>query len=249
MRKLMMFVVATIVLASAAPDGVQAQGRGNGKAKAAKVKDKKASSSERDARVLGTVRYDDRLDRYNQDRNSGVYRDPRTGEWYRVRNRPNDTRYPTNRYPRDRDYDSDSDSERYDRSWGSTARGNGNGPAFCRSGAGHPVHGRQWCIAKGYGLGSNSRWERARWDDVIFRSPRTSGTMGRDILVDVLGRTVYGRLDAQRRYFGTSAPLVGRWNEYEGRSVLLVNAGGIPIAELIDTNRDRRVDVVLLNRR
>ncbi|MBI3050575.1 MAG: hypothetical protein HYY76_19975 [Acidobacteria bacterium] len=33
---------------------------------------------------------------------------------------------------------------------------NGNGPAFCRSGAGHPVHGWQWCREKG--------WDRADRD-------------------------------------------------------------------------------------
>lgn len=27
------------------------------------------------------------------------------------------------------------------------------GPAFCRSGEGHPVHGRRWCVEKGFGLG------------------------------------------------------------------------------------------------
>ena len=27
------------------------------------------------------------------------------------------------------------------------------GPAFCRSGAGHPVWGRRWCLEKGFGLG------------------------------------------------------------------------------------------------
>ena len=33
---------------------------------------------------------------------------------------------------------------------------NGNGPAFCRSGAGHPVHGWEWCREKG--------WDRADRD-------------------------------------------------------------------------------------
>lgn len=28
-------------------------------------------------------------------------------------------------------------------------------PAFCRSGEGHPVFGRRWCIDKGHGLGSD----------------------------------------------------------------------------------------------
>jgi hypothetical protein len=30
---------------------------------------------------------------------------------------------------------------------------NGRGPAFCKSGAGHPVHGPAWCLEKGWGLG------------------------------------------------------------------------------------------------
>ena len=29
-------------------------------------------------------------------------------------------------------------------------------PSFCRSGAGHPVHGREWCVQKGFGLGGRS---------------------------------------------------------------------------------------------
>jgi hypothetical protein len=30
---------------------------------------------------------------------------------------------------------------------------NDRGPSFCRSGAGHPVFGIQWCLQKGYGIG------------------------------------------------------------------------------------------------
>jgi hypothetical protein len=41
-------------------------------------------------------------------------------------------------------------------------------PAFCRSGAGHPVHGRSWCIDKGFGLGRSY----VRHDD-DWRYPRT----------------------------------------------------------------------------
>lgn len=37
------------------------------------------------------------------------------------------------------------------------------GPAFCRSGAGHPVHGRRWCRQKGYELGRDRR--DRRYDD------------------------------------------------------------------------------------
>lgn len=41
-------------------------------------------------------------------------------------------------------------------------RGSGNGPAFCRSGAGHPVHGWEWCRAKGWDRADRDRgwWER-----------------------------------------------------------------------------------------
>lgn len=30
---------------------------------------------------------------------------------------------------------------------------NDRGPSFCRSGAGHPVFGLQWCVQKGFGIG------------------------------------------------------------------------------------------------
>lgn len=50
----------------------------------------------------------------------------------------------------------------------------GNGPAFCRSGAGHPVFGRRWCVEKGFGLGRQVRDDRrVIWDDdVILRDGR-----------------------------------------------------------------------------
>ena len=129
-----------------------------------------------------------------------------------------------------------------------TLRSEGKGPKFCRNGNGHPVHGRQWCVNKGFGLG-NARWDRARWDDVIFRQePRSNLELGRDVLIDILGGRVLNRLDERRSTFGVTQPLTGRWVTAEGgRNVLLVNAGRTPIAELVDTNRDRRADLVLLN--
>ncbi|MGH7458487.1 MAG: hypothetical protein ACREKN_05285 [Longimicrobiaceae bacterium] len=39
------------------------------------------------------------------------------------------------------------------------------GPPFCRNGQGHPVHGREWCVRKGFGLGGGLA-------DVIRRGPR-----------------------------------------------------------------------------
>jgi hypothetical protein len=47
---------------------------------------------------------------------------------------------------------------------------NGNGPPFCRNGQGHPVHGRQWCRDKGWGLGDGRVVRRD--DDVIWGSDR-----------------------------------------------------------------------------
>jgi hypothetical protein len=42
------------------------------------------------------------------------------------------------------------------------AKGNGNGPAFCRSGEGHPVHGRQWCRDKGWDVSGTSVFDLGR---------------------------------------------------------------------------------------
>src|SRR5687767_4986582 len=126
-------------------------------------------------------------------------------------------------------------------------RGNGTGPKFCRTGEGHPVHGRQWCVQKGFGLG-NASWDRGTWDDVIFRAPqRTNLQFGRGPLLDVLGNVVLNRLDARRRTFGIESPLTGRWLDGDDRSVLLVTAGGVPLDELVDSNGDRRAELVLLN--
>ena len=38
----------------------------------------------------------------------------------------------------------------------------GNGPAFCRSGQGHPVHGWEWCEQRGWGSGNTTRSARTR---------------------------------------------------------------------------------------
>ena len=46
------------------------------------------------------------------------------------------------------------------------------GPAFCRSGEGHPVHGRSWCVEKGFGLGEG------RYDDRYDRRDDRYGTSG-----------------------------------------------------------------------
>jgi hypothetical protein len=40
--------------------------------------------------------------------------------------------------------------------------GNGNGPAFCRRGAGHPVHGWAWCRERGWSRDGSFDRERGR---------------------------------------------------------------------------------------
>lgn len=130
--------------------------------------------------------------------------------------------------------------------------GNDRGPAFCRSGEGHPVHGRRWCQEKGFGLGSGGvLWERrGGWEDVILRSPREDrrrGALDRGGLIDVLGDVVYGQMVDESRRMGRDEPLTGRWVRPGGTArVLQVRSGTIPFAELTDVDGDGRVDVVLV---
>ena len=122
----------------------------------------------------------------------------------------------------------------------------GGAPAFCRSGAGHPNWGRQWCIDKGFGLGSedNLRWGRnLDVNDVAFLSEPASTTLTRAALTALLGDRVVDRLALHAITLGLVDPLVGTWRaDPAGPRVLLVNSGGLPVAEIVDVNRDRRSD-------
>jgi len=123
-------------------------------------------------------------------------------------------------------------------------------PAFCRSGAGHPNWGRQWCIAKGFGLGSSNdmRWGRAvSVEDVILRPASTTTDLTRDVLASVLGSVVLNRLATHAITLGLVEPLMGRWAvEPTGRRVLTVRSGTVPVAEIVDHNKDGRADVMLV---
>jgi len=147
----------------------------------------------------------------------------------------------------------------YDRERGSRERERwggerGSAPSFCRSGAGHPVFGRKWCVDKGYGLGvyrsPRVRWERQRWSGVRFDrrwyGARPDAFDAR-VLIDILGGSVYGRLDVVRQRMGGRYALTGRWIEpRRGVRVLQVRSGPMAVAELTDLNGDGRVDVVLV---
>lgn len=163
-----------------------------------------------------------------QSRRSGAY-PPSSGEYYRGGDRDEDHR-------------------------GKSAKG---GPAFCRSGAGHPVHGRQWCARKGYGSGGDYRYDdrrydhaqprmerRSRLEDILFgRRASESGVLSPRLLESLLGRGAYRLLDAERSTLGSRSPLEGRWvPTHDGAQVLQLRSGSLPVAELVDVDRDGRVD-------
>ena len=124
----------------------------------------------------------------------------------------------------------------------------GNGPSFCRSGAGHPNFGWQWCRDRGWDRSGTRavRWEQRSWEDVIFRLPRGDRrqTLDQRGLADVLGDVVFGRIDTRRRALGSPSDFEGRWATAGSSRELWITAGGIPIARLVDRNGDRRVDAV-----
>jgi hypothetical protein len=128
----------------------------------------------------------------------------------------------------------------------------GGSPAFCRSGQGHPVHGRSWCTQKGFGLG-NERWERARIEDIIFRQPRDrrryddGSLMNRSVLEDILGSVVLGRFEGHGRQHGSGA-VTGNWLTGVDGRILQLNIGGVPFAQLVDSRGRGRPDTVLIRR-
>jgi hypothetical protein len=124
-------------------------------------------------------------------------------------------------------------------------------PSFCRSGSGHPVWGRQWCIDKGFGLGADGdrRWSRVLDPSNVVIARRTTGDLTRDVLLDVLGSVVLNRLATHAVTLGYQDPLTGRWIGEQadtGPRVLLLTSGSRPVAEIVDLNRDDRADLLLV---
>lgn len=122
-------------------------------------------------------------------------------------------------------------------------------PSFCRSGAGHPNWGRQWCIDKGFGLGVDNGLNNVRWgraldaNDVVFVREPASATLTRAALEAVLGQRAVDRLALHAITLGLVDPLVGTWRtDPAGPRVLLVNSGRYPVAEIVDVNGDLRSD-------
>jgi hypothetical protein len=123
-------------------------------------------------------------------------------------------------------------------------------PAFCRSGAGHPVHGRRWCTDKGFGLGSAGRYDRDL-SDIILRRPRQERTrMDRGGLIDILGDVVVGRFEARSRELGSPAPLTGSWaGGADGGRILHIESNGLRIAEIVADTAGRVAEVRLRRER
>jgi hypothetical protein len=137
-------------------------------------------------------------------------------------------------------------------SWTMLTLGNrrptGNAPAFCRSGEGHPVWGREWCLMQGFGLGSprDMIWSRARVDDVVFVRVVDSPRLTRPTLVEVLGDVVFNRLAVHALSLGFTEPLQGIWvvEPAPAPRILRIQAGDFVLAELVDLDRSNRVDVL-----
>lgn len=147
----------------------------------------------------------------------------------------------------------DDDRARNLGSWRVLPRNDGvrdGAPSFCRSGAGHPQWGRQWCLDKGFGLGTqqNRHWGTTReLGDLVFVRQVTPGTLTRDILLSLIGPVAFDRLALHALSLGYTDPLTGTWyTEGTEPYVLRVNSGSWPVAELVDTNRDRRADLMLV---
>jgi hypothetical protein len=247
-------IAAGAAIGMAAPPDLAAQGNSN-RARQQQELQRQRQEARREAQRAAERRQDtERLRRQQQANRAGLVL-RRNDDYERARReayeRARREEYERARRDRDRrdtrndpwDILRGRDDDRYDRRDG---RYNSRGPAFCRSGEGHPVKGRQWCRDKGFGLGS----ERSRdiWGDIIYRDRRYDNRqLSRSTLGDILGSVVLGRFDSYGRSYYGSGSLNGRWLDSRA-SVLQLYMGSMPIARLIDTNRDGRVDNVSLLR-
>ncbi|MGH7447220.1 MAG: hypothetical protein ACRELT_06650 [Longimicrobiales bacterium] len=240
-----MAIAAGAAIGMTAPTELMAQGNSNRARQQQELQRQRQQAREQARRDAER----DRLRRQEQARQRAGVVLRRNDDYDRSRDRRD---YDRSRDRRDYDYDRSRDrrDDRYDTRRVFDRRddryGSNRGPAFCRSGEGHPVMGRQWCRDKGFGLGREG--SRDIWGDIIFRERRYDDRrLDRSTLGDILGSVVLGRFDSYGRGYYGSGSLNGRWLDNRS-SVLQLFMGGIPIARLIDTNRDGRVDSVSLTR-
>lgn len=123
-------------------------------------------------------------------------------------------------------------------------------PSFCRSGAGHPVWGREWCIDKGFGLGAYNDYRWGRTTDIgniVFPRSGIGSTLTTVALASLLGPTTFNRLALHAVTLGLADPLTGRWvSQNDGPQVLFVDSGSYPVAELVDSDRNFGIDDLLV---
>lgn len=131
---------------------------------------------------------------------------------------------------------------------GRQARSEAPGPAFCRTGEGHPVFGRRWCLQKGFRLGDDV-WRRGDIGDVLLGDAGGRERAEDPDLVEILGDVILGRLREASGLDGRRE-LVGRWvrSSSGDARVLQLRSGARPVAELTDLEGDGRVDVLLIAR-
>lgn len=100
-------------------------------------------------------------------------------------------------------------------------------------------------------------WVAADWRNVRFRNPRGNGRgHGRVTragyvpnLYGLVGERTYRRLERHAERIGAYGALNAIWVRLDrGARVLQVRAGRVPLAELVDHDRDPRVEEVWLNR-
>ena len=120
-------------------------------------------------------------------------------------------------------------------------------PAFCRSGAGHPVHGWQWCVDRSYKMG----WSSAALSGAEFRGTdkaRRGDELDSGSIEDILGREMAKQIQGVARDLGLDGVINGRWADTDdgGALVLQLRAGSAPLAELTDKNGDGKVDAALV---
>jgi hypothetical protein len=143
---------------------------------------------------------------------------------------------------RDRDRRAQEQRRNRDRAAQNRRGGNGAGPPFCRNGAGHPVHGMQWCRDKGFGSGYT--WRPGSIGDIIIgRDTRRSGSLSGRALEDVIGRDASRRVQNLGRQGGFTGNMLGTWID---RDTLELSVGGAPLVRLLDRNGNGRIDQALI---
>ena len=120
-------------------------------------------------------------------------------------------------------------------------------PAFCRSGARHPVHGWQWCVDRSYKMG----WRSIDVSGAEFKNRdryRQGDLLDALGVEDALGPDVTNVIRSTARDLGLDGAINGRWTGGAdgGALVLQLRAGDEPLAELTDETGDGRVDAALL---